>query len=291
MKNIFALTVAAGLSVSAAYAGGLAPPVYMEPPVVPPTVMVPSWTGPYAGLTYGRTTTTETWLEPTFEDDIRTEFDGEVCKSPGIVGSHGSYKCKFDDKDGAFTSSVWGSSPEIQALRLTDEPWNDDDLERTGNPLGRTADAEVVRYSEPNYNGIWLNGEDFEFTYNYREVNLGPVQTGFETFTEENTEETYGAFVGYRHQVGQAVFGLEGAVHGELTSLEAQLGLAAGPLLPYVSYGVGQFDSEDVTTYGGGADFQVGLINGMFVGADAIVIEDNSGNTAEQATIRVGFNF
>ena len=76
----------------------------------------------------------------------------------------------------------------------------------------------------------------------------------FETTSENN----FGAFLGYRHDFGRIVGGAEIGVNGDLRSLEAQVGLDLGKVLPYAFAGVGDLDGVSGKTYGVGADMALG---------------------------------
>jgi len=269
-------------SVTAASASGLVEIGLDDPHLIPPATISNDWGGVYGGISYGRTTSKRTTTVPQEPEEF---FDTGVCESPGSVGSHGSYKCRFDKKTGPFTPHVWDTSPEIQELRFQKNPWNQEDLKRKGNPLGRAVDDEVVRYNA-GYDGIWMNGEDFEFTYNYRQREI-PASSLI--FNEIANSDQVGAFLGYRRDFGTLVGGIEGNYTSDMQTVELQVGLDAGQLLPYGFVGAGSFDSQGGMVYGAGADLKLGQ-DGLMVGLKHTVGEFDdisSGTTA----VRVGWQF
>jgi opacity protein-like surface antigen len=80
-----------------------------------------------------------------------------------------------------------------------------------------------------------------------------------ERFTLESEDsDGAGAFLGYRHDFGNVVGGLELGVQNDLTTAEAQLGVDLGRLLVYGLAGAGEFNDASGTVYGAGADFKLG---------------------------------
>jgi opacity protein-like surface antigen len=105
-----------------------------------------------------------------------------------------------------------------------------------------------------------------------------------ERFTLEGLDsDGAGAFVGYRHDFGRMVGGLELGVLGDLTTAEAQLGVDLGRLLVYGLAGAGEFNSVSGTVYGAGADFKLG--KRMMVGAKYMT------GDFESVSARVAINF
>lgn len=109
-----------------------------------------------------------------------------------------------------------------------------------------------------------------------------------ETYSTSEDNDEFGAFVGYRHDFGRMVGGVELGVLGDLTTAEAQVGLDLGRLLVYGHAGAGQFDGVSGTVYGAGADLKLG--KRMMVGAK-YTTGDFDGNDVESLSARVAIAF
>lgn len=275
MKTFLIAATVAGLVATNAAAGGLSPPA----------VAPPNWNGPYAGLSYGRTTVTSTHEE--YKHWRQCERGGNLDE---IDAESSASMCVVSGGDHA-------NSPELRALVGAGVAENGDGVIAVGNSYSVIAPGgtEPFRY-DAGYNGVYM-GDDKVIRYtsssDARTTTTGPggarsvfVETITNIIETDEPSESAGAFAGYRQEVGAFVLGGEAGFNGDLKSIEAQVGLNAGLLLPYVFYGFGQFDGEDTDTYGVGADMKIGLVDGMFVGA-----KYTQGDFGEQATVRVGFNF
>lgn len=129
------------------------------------------------------------------------------------------------------------------------------------------------------------------------------VAAGNGTFTAgdvEADETTYGAFAGYREDLGRVVVGGElshtktDSVDISGTIAEVQVGADAGRLLPYASVGYGKFEAGDADAegivYGVGADYRVNdkvLVGVKYNRADL----KDEGVDVENLTARLGFRF
>lgn len=71
--------------------------------------------------------------------------------------------------------------------------------------------------------------------------------------TIKSSEDEFGGFLGYRHDFGRVVGGLEVSKFGDF-SAEAQIGLDLGQVLLYGVAGT----SEEESFYGAGADMKIG---------------------------------
>lgn len=296
MKTILLATAASFALTSGAFAGNLAEIGLDDPVVRAPAPPVASWTGAYAGISYGQTTsktpyTTSTPQSPI--DEYETWYSKE-CAAPNPQKNHDKNKCGVTEFD-------WGNSPEIQALEEKPQWGNTQDIT---NPPG-----EPWRY-EQGYYGIWMNGakENFVFTTpnasNAGRANKGANTNIVEAFEKlvsstpqapivesgilEQTSQGAGAFVGYRQDFGTIVGGVEGNLGGDLSTLEAQAGLDMGAALSYVFVGGGKFDGESGTVYGAGIDVKIN--DRWLVGAKYTVGEFGQTDT-NTAAVRFGIQF
>jgi opacity protein-like surface antigen len=105
--------------------------------------------------------------------------------------------------------------------------------------------------------------------------------------TRDTTEE-FGAFAGYRYDMGTFVGGVEAGTNNGLDSIEGQVGLDLGAATAYGHVGYGRFNDVDDTTYGVGADLAV--TDNVIVGLK-YTAGDFNGADLEQITARVGFKF
>jgi hypothetical protein len=274
---------------TAGYAGSIDPP-WMEPPVTVPTTPAFSWSGPYAGLSYGKSSHRRTY-EKTWDEVItyREETDWE---------KH-AYQCNRGKGHFGFKCDVTGltHAPEFGALDNVNNPWSNN------------AKDETVRYDN-GYDGLWMGADEtFGFTLpSYVEpVTRGErwAQIGYEYLTGVDVNEwsetivhteqvtvneddsTFGGFIGYRHQFSKmpVVVGVEANYmatgdHGDFAQVGAQLGFAAGRVLPYVEIGVDH--------YAGGADVALGSQGRLLIGLRAW--ETHDGRDGGQM-LRIGWNF
>lgn len=111
--------------------------------------------------------------------------------------------------------------------------------------------------------------------------------THTEEYTVTETDTTYGGFVGYRHQFQKMplVVGLEAnfmttSGNGDFAQLGAQVGFAAGRVLPYAEVGIDH--------YAGGVDIALGQTGNVLVGFRTW--ESHDGNDSGQM-VRVGWKF
>lgn len=315
MKKILMATAVATIVGTTAMAGGLT--TVWDDPVVTPPAVIPTWTGVYGGLSYGHTSAKRTWTEevpvfaeqfaetPVYEEQFEEEYDEGVCKSPGVGASHSAYKCRFNGT-GAFAPEVWAESREIQALNNVNSPWNDPNYRRSAIG-GPSEDARrPVRYSTNSYDGIWMNAFDYAFTYNYRMVSTGMVQTGTEQVSQgiqqvgtetiehsvSSSSNNFGGFLGYRHDFGRFVPGIEATIAEDMKTLEASAGFDLDRALAYAFVGGGHYDdkigSGSGTVYGVGTDIKLGdrwLVGVKYTAGDFDDIDTNT------TTFRVGIQF
>ncbi len=245
---------------SALQAGGLADPIEQVSPVAQSFA---TWTGPYAGISYGQTT------ETTDIDDIYVY----ECVKGGSRDRHNNNKCVVDEY-------TWNNSPEVQALEHNNKPWGQYTTQ--------------YRYNQPDYDGVWLGGAE-SFVYTTDRVMdapavIKPTNTTLIDTISETISETDGAgvFAGYRQQFGSAVIGGEVSTDGTLSTAELSAGLAVGDVLAYGFVGAGRYDDLDGSVYGGGIDYR--LSPRWTVGAK-VTSGDFGETTTETAAIRIGFNF
>lgn len=99
------------------------------------------------------------------------------------------------------------------------------------------------------------------------------------------SEDNFGAFVGYREDLGQWLVGGELNYSVDYQSVGAQLVLDGGQVLPFVEVGFGQTDLDSGAVYSVGADLLLG--QRVFIGVKA--------NTADfevpSAQLRLGVRF
>jgi len=110
------------------------------------------------------------------------------------------------------------------------------------------------------------------------------VQVPGETVTTETSKDHVGAFLGYRHDFGRIVGGIEAGVLGDLKSLEAQGGVDLGNVLVYGLAGVGDADGTSGMIYGAGADLKLG--KRLLLG-----IKHTTGDFHDSTSLRVGIRF
>jgi hypothetical protein len=282
MKQILLTSAIVMATASVGFADGLTQLGLDDPEVMAPPSVSGDWSGPYVGLSYGRTTkTTETYRE---------WMQGN-CK--GSISHNGS-KCAitkgmFDDLD----------------LKEIKDPNKPD----VTNPWNNAETGEVVKYHNlkgwGNYSAIWLGdatgreytwelGENVPTTAELADLEkLGKggklsVTKMSETVTSVTNMDDFGAFVGYRKDWGRIVGGVELGVNGEITSLEAQAGLDLGNVLVYGFGGIAQLDGVDGSVFGAGTDLKLG--NNIVVGVKHTIGEFDNTDT-ESTMLRVAFKF
>lgn len=109
------------------------------------------------------------------------------------------------------------------------------------------------------------------------------VQVPGETVVSDTTSNEFGAFAGYRVDLGQFVLGAELGGLGDVKYLEGQAGLDLGRVLTYVSVGTAEFGNESSEVFGIGADMKFGKV---LVGGKAF-----EGDGGAVAMVRVGLTF
>ncbi len=204
MKRLLLSATILGLASTAAFADGLTSLGLDDPEVMAPPSVSGDWSGPYVGLSYGRTKASSSV----------TEYSEQCFK-------------KFNDSLGKW---------------LSDDP------------------VDCATYAPPEG----------------------------DTVTTNSTSDAVGGFLGYRHDFGRIVGGAEIGVNGDLKTLEAQVGLDLGKVLPYAFAGVGDLDGESGNTYGVGADMALG--KNLMVGVKTT--RGEFGNTELNSTLlRVAIQF
>lgn len=254
MKRLLLSATVLAMASTAAFADGLTTLGLDDPEVMAPPSVSGDWTGPYVGLSYGRTTTTTA----TYEEWARRMCDYTAPSPLNTEDNHMPNKCGVSELD-------FSSSPEIAALD-TVEQWPDDDAGWDNSfPYG----ASKVLFRDDL---IWVGNQDFEYTTaDLDETSGGPRRiddnAAYNRFlgtfqkmvgTTSETTEDFGAFLGYRHDFGRIVGGAEIGVNGDLRTLEGQVGLDLGKVLTYAFAGVGDLDGVSGKTYGIGADMALG---------------------------------
>lgn len=291
MKLTILAAVAALWACAPAYAGNLVTTGLDDPHVTPPASSTTgfSWSGPYAGVSYGQSTHvreyTRTWDEVI---DHREETPWE---------KH-AYQCDRGQGHFGFKCDVTGltHAPEFGSLDNVNSPW-------------RNAAGETVRYSS-GYDGLWMGAnETFAFTLpSYvapRDRGSQWAQLGYEHLTGVDVREwsetiahseqvtvtegdtTLGGFVGYRHQfqafplvIGAELNAMTTDNHGSFTQAGLQAGFAAGRVLPYVEIGADH--------YAGGVDVALGQQGRLLVGLRTWEANDGADKGTQ---LRVGWNF
>lgn len=109
--------------------------------------------------------------------------------------------------------------------------------------------------------------------------------TLFDSVLDEDTGVA--GFVGYRYTMGQSTLGLELGGDGDLTTLDAQAGLAlTSNLVAYGFAGKAELDGERGNAFGGGVDYVSD--DGWLVGLRGMRSEDLD---VTQAGVRLGYSF
>lgn len=276
-----------------------------DPEVMAPPSVSGDWTGPYLGLSYGRTTaTTETYRE--WLETKKGEAYNEASCTRRTPNGHDANKCVISDK---MYLDLGGAANDMSnPWDQTGYKWNDGSLTNLGNP----------HYDGGGYKGIWLGddsdgkhvwvlGKDVPVPTSEELADLAQkkggagaildVTTKFkpdtvtkmsETVTSVTEMDDLGAFVGYRRDLGRIVLGAELGKNGDITSLEAQAGLDLGNVLVYGFGGVAQFDGIDGTVFGAGTDLKIR--ENIVVGVKHTIGEFDNTDT-ESTLLRVAIKF
>lgn len=254
-KISIAMALSVGLALSA-NAGNPTNAGLVDPVVTPPSATF-SWTGPYAGVSYGKSQHTRTyeremvrhWDEDILHRDVE-EWEEHYYRCVGKEGHFGR-KCKV----GGFEDAK-----EIQSLDLVNNPW-------------RNSPQSTVRYDAGYGPAVWLGGQStLDFTLpDQRDLPLASGKwaqleyLGYEqfenvtewtetiqhseTYTEQyevtHNDTTIGGFVGYRMALWDTpvIGGVEANyfraqdLGDEFAQVEAQVGVSLGRVLPYVAAG------------------------------------------------------
>jgi opacity protein-like surface antigen len=211
MKRITAMSASiVAILSSASFAGGMEF-VPNDPVVMAPARPAQTWTGPYAGLSYGRKIGhVEGYRDQCVKGTDSGPYLNEI---GGYIDHSGTFDCSYD-------YSTFG--PE------------------------------------------------------YHAVVIGQEVTG--QFSEAS--EGFGAFVGYRYDLGHIVGGIEAGHTAGLTTVEGQLGMGLGRVLVYSLAG-----ASDQGNFGGaGVDVRLGerfLVGGKMI----------EGDFGQLTTIRLGMEF
>ena len=272
MTRITAL--AALLLTAPAYAGGYVAPITDAPPVARPAqATAHSWTGAYAGLSYG--TQRSKSQRATYEDREMTETRRETRPYTKRDLHHDLKQtgCERGSKYEITNGHTTGTVPCASVLNAKPNPsW--DDWSVVGH-----APVIVREWTEVTGSETVQVGSETVVT------GSEAVQTGTETI--RSTDSTAGVFAGYRHQlVGGTVWGVEASYSRaggqDSTRLMAQGGYSLGRVLPYLTAG---YDlSQDAPVYGAGID--VALTRRLLGGLAYTKADD-----AERIEARIGWRF
>lgn len=286
--KILKTTLAIALPFSAS-AGNLVTEGLDDPVVAPPTQRAFSWGGAYTGLSYGQSRHVRTYDR---------KWDEFIVHREETPWEEHSYSCNRGQGHYGFKCDVTGltHAPEFGELDNVKNPWS--------NAADRT-----VRYGG-DYDGLWMGADQtFAFTLpsyvdpvvrsgkwaqiEYEYLTGVDVNEWVETIThtEQATlvedDTTFGGFVGYRHQFQKVplVVGLEAnymttSDHGEFAQIGAQVGFAAGRVLPYIEAGIDH--------YAGGVDIALGAHGQVLFGVRTWEAYDG-GDSGTQ--VRVGWRF
>lgn len=289
MKLTILAACAALYSCGSASAGNLVTIGLEDPRVTPPPRTAFSWSGPYAGVSYGQSSHrrdyTRNWTE-TIDHREETPWEEHSYQCNRGEG-HFGFKCDVSGLTGAL---------EFEGLDHINSPWNN-------------ARDQTVRYSS-GYDGLWMGAnETFTFTL---PSHISPVNRGnqwaqidythltgvdvnewvetiacSESYSVVESDTTLGGFIGYRYQfqtvpfvVGAELNATTTSDHGSFTQVGLQAGLAMGRVLPYVEIGADH--------YAGGADVAMGRQGRLLVGLRTW--ESRDGNDSGQQ-LRIGWNF
>lgn len=275
---------------SQAHADGLTELGLDDPEVIAPAS---DWTGPYVGLSYGKTDVTRSVTS--MREEIIEGYDYREATCTRTKNTHEGNKCRIDE-------SLWDSL----GIDPTSNPWD-----KAPFKLNDGAETgEIAKYLS-GYNGLWLGDTTGSHTWNIgsyepdvaalnssqgqdallsveRKFKADEVNTITETMNQTSSMDEVGAFIGYRHDFGSLVGGVELGVLGELATLEAQAGLDLGRVLPYLFVGAGEYDGDSGSVYGVGTDIKV--TNTLMVGIKHSV--GDFGNTETKTTgLRIAIKF
>jgi hypothetical protein len=262
MKTIITTAAALILAASTAMADG--PSLATSDPVVTPLPKpAPSFTGLYAGLSFGNTEA-RSRIERDRSETTQEEWDEPVMDTCEFDGIHsGGKKCTFDD--GVDIADLFPGIAPCEGYSQTCDMGN---------------------------NRVFIKGASGDiYTYDTGETETfyGPEITEYftETVTKFIDEGQVGGFVGYRFG-STLIGGIEIGSDGTMSTLEASAGYQIGRALPYAFAGVGMYDDEDGTVYGAGADFM--LRQSILVGGKFTKGEFTNTDT-ETFGVRVAFKF
>ena len=325
MKNIFTAILVTITLAFPAFAGnpstGLSDPV-----VIAPTNPTFSWSGPYAGLTYGQSNHkrqyTRTW------DETRTYYtkEGFETVTPRVEEVERREEIPYDEHRYTCTrgSGHFGYKCDVSGFTLSPE-FNDLD---TVNRPWREAEDQTVRY-ENGYSGLWM-GADETYTFTmplpidpimrsndwaqisyemvsgvnvveytelveYDDIAYGTrlvehtevVATHVETYTVNEGDTTLGAFVGYRHQFDAVPFVL-GAEFNYMDTDDHGSFEQLGVQAGFAAGRVLPFVEVGYDHYAGGVDVALGKNGRVLLGVRTWETHDgdDSGNM-----IRLGWAF
>lgn len=183
------------------------------------------------------------------------------------------------------------------ALAITSMPANADGLSEQGlaDPVV-TAPARVSGGWTGFYVGLTY-GRNSTSTEGQRCFKLGqpkacddpifdyyPEYKVVETETTSTSSDDIGAFVGYRHDFGKIVGGVEIGVMGDTKSGEVQIGFDLGQVLAYSLAGVADDGTNSGAIYGAGVDLKLG--KNLLLG-----VKHTTGDLSDMTTLRVGIQF
>jgi opacity protein-like surface antigen len=280
--TIYTLAIAALLPISA-YAGGLSDPI-VTPPIASSVPPQTSWTGPYVGIFGGQRTIDTTseisrqTVTPTYEEI--PIYD--QCKDDG--GHSGGDKCSGDRDNIDLTFGP--DLPFHNGWKNTGLYGNDQDRAFLLNEAVTIVDGEGNVISQGVTDGTNPSGTLYRLDTGETETVRGPdlIETFVETVNGEETDTTFGGFVGYRYDAGSYVVGAEAGSDGTLHTLEAHVGLPVENVLPYAFAGYATDGDQSGASYGAGID--VALTGGLFAGVGYRQTE-----FSEDAFARVGWAF
>lgn len=284
MKKLLMISTAVTMLSGFAYADGLTELGLDDPEVMAPPSVSGDWTGPYVGLSYGRTTVSRAWKE-TRTETIVTETEVPVYDTCVDVGGHsGGDKC-FGNADNI--NLTFGPNLGVTDNWTKTGFYDKDKVFLVGetvtivNPDGTTTQGTT--------NGEYDTGTLYrlETGKTKTEYNEEVIETVVD-MSSKTKSNNVGAFVGYRKDWGRVVGGVELGKNGDITSLEAQAGFDLGKVLAYGFGGIGRLDGVDGSVYGLGTDLKVS--EKLVVGVKYTVGEFGDTDT-ESTALRIALKF
>jgi len=272
--NVFNMVMATAFAVvfvlfgSVSFAGGYVNPITSAPPMARPATTTAdsfSWTGPYAGLSYGSQKTKSTRMNQEERDITETRYETRPANKADIWNQ---------------TQQAGGCSEPRELFWFTHE---------SADPYVITCDVLMSMSPDDSWNAWSAPWADPVIESQWEEV-IGSEMVSTGPVSHHTTDSTLGAFIGYRYQFqNRLVLGSEATYtrvsnHDEDLRLLVQTGYAMGNFLPYVTAGY-SFDASSVV-FGLGMD--VALTNRLIGG---LVYTQEKDSKSERIEARIGFKF